>query len=76
MCGITKYTTKMIGDKKNLKIVSLNVRGMISKNKRERIFLWLKRHKVDFACLQETHCTLSKMNIFKNGWKGKCLSLV
>ena len=56
--------------KGKLKIITLNVRGMISKLKRDRIMLWLKRHNVDIVFLQETHCTSNKLNLFKNGWKG------
>ena len=56
--------------KRKLKIVSLNVRGMISKNKRDKICLWLRRHKVDIACLQETHCTKQKLETFQNSWNG------
>ena len=54
----------------NIKITTLNVRGMVSKSKREKILLWMKRHKVDIACLQETHCTKHKLSLFQNSWKG------
>ena len=52
--------------RKQIKIM----RGMISKNKRDKICLWLKRHKVDIACLQETHCTKQKLETFQNSWNG------
>ena len=43
----------------DLKIDSLNVRGLRSRHKRLKIFTWIKiKHKADFVCLQETHSTL------------------
>ena len=43
----------------DLKIVSLNVRGLRSRDKRLEIFTWIKmKHKADIVCLQETHSTL------------------
>lgn len=55
---------------KNLSIISLNVRGMINTAKRRKILIWLKRQNVDIAFLQETHCTKSRTNCFKNSWSG------
>ena len=54
---------------KQLKIITLNVRGMVTKHKRDRVMLWIKRHNIDIAFLQETHCTKSKLNVFQNSWK-------
>ena len=42
--------------------MSLNVRGIGRKEKRENVFQWLKEQKFDFYCLQEVH---SKINTAK-----------
>ncbi len=52
-----------------LKIISLNVRGLIGNNKRWKVFLWLKQQKVDITLIQETHCTVAKLSCFKLGWE-------
>ena len=41
----------------NLQIVSLNVRGLQNKNKRNRIFQYFKTKKFDIILLQETYST-------------------
>ena len=41
----------------NLKIVTLNVRGIRDKKKRLILINWLKRKKFDIVCLQETFIT-------------------
>ena len=56
---------------KSVKIMSLNVRGIISGCKRRKLFLWLSKQNVDIVLLQETHCTRSKLNGFKKSWQGK-----
>ena len=38
----------------NLQMVSLNIRGLQNKNKRNRIFQYLKKKKFDIILLQET----------------------
>ena len=40
----------------NLKIVSLNTRGLRDSIKRRRVYRFIKKHKADIALLQETHC--------------------
>ena len=53
-----------------LKLISLNVRGIIDSRKRRKVFTWFSKQKADIVCMQETHCTKSKLNSFKNSWNG------
>ena len=54
----------------NIRISTLNVRGLISKKKRDKVFMWLKNNNNGIICIQETHCTKSNLEYFKNSWKG------
>ena len=56
----------------NLKLLSLNVRGMRG-GKRHEIFTWIKRNDYDICLLQETYCTPNFVKTFKRGWKGPIL---
>ena len=38
-------------------IVTLNVNGMSENNKRNAIYYWCRKKKIDIVCLQETHST-------------------
>ena len=56
----------------DLKIVSLNVRGLRSRDKRLKIFEWIKmKHKADIVCLQETHSTLLDEKLWADEWGGE-----
>ena len=57
----------------NLKIATLNVRGLNDNLKRRRVFRYMKLHKVDVCMLQETHCTNKSETIFSNMWGNKCV---
>ena len=57
----------------NVKIVSLNTRGLGNDLKRRKIFRYMKKSKADFCMIQETHCTKKLEGIFSNEWGGKCL---
>ena len=52
----------------NLQIVSLNVRGLQNRNKRNRIFQYFKMKKFDMILLQETYSTLQD----ENEWIKEC----
>lgn len=39
----------------NLKLISLNVRGISNFNKRRTIYTWCRKQKADFIFLQEMH---------------------
>ena len=53
----------------NLKVLSLNTRGMRDGIKRRRIFRYLKREKPDVCFLQETHS--EKNHLWESEWGGK-----
>ncbi len=54
----------------DLKVCTLNVRGMRSKVKRRRLFQWFKEKQFDIILLQETYCTLDFVNTFNRDWPG------
>jgi exonuclease III len=39
----------------NIKIGSVNVRGLADPVKRRDVFLWLKEKDLDIVCLQDVH---------------------
>jgi len=55
----------------NLKIVSLNVRGLANFRKRRSIFNWCRRTKADLILLQETHSSSETEFQWQNEWGGK-----
>ena len=56
----------------NLKLVSLNVRGLRG-NKRYVIYRWIRGNKLDVCLLQETFCTKEFTDKIKRGWNGKMI---
>ena len=46
--------------------MTLNVQGLGEKLKRSKLYRIINEEKIDIACLQETHATLSKHRIWKN----------
>ena len=56
----------------NLKIISLNVRGLNNSIKRRQIFKWLHMHRQTAHCcfLQETFTTEQSINIGRPEWGG------
>ena len=54
----------------NFKLVSLNVRGIRSFEKRKAVFNWLYKCQADICFLQETYSTPEVVNIWKKQWKG------
>ena len=54
----------------DLRIITLNVRGLGSPNKRRAIFNYY-RSRCDVLCLQETHSTADCEAPWQNEWKGK-----
>ena len=55
----------------NLKIVSLNVRGLSNFRKRWSIFNWCRKSKADIILLQETHSTKALENQWRSEWGGQ-----
>ena len=56
----------------NLRICSLNARGLQNKLKRVTLFSQLKKQKYDIICLQETHVTEKDTKLWEKQWGGKC----
>jgi len=49
-------------------IVTLNVNGMSDNNKRNAIYHWCRKKKIDIVCLQETHSTDKVELKWKREW--------
>ena len=54
----------------NIKIGSLNTRGLGDLNKRRRVFNYLRQQQYDIICLQETHSTPEQEELWKKQWNG------
>ncbi len=54
----------------NLRVLTLNVRGLHDHLKRRKIFEWILDQKVDIIFLQETFCTTDLEPYLKASWKG------
>ena len=57
----------------DFKLVSLNVRGLRSINKRKALFMWLTKQKADIVFLQETYSSIEDGKFWNTQWKGKML---
>ena len=57
----------------NLKFLSVNVRGLNTKEKRLKLFNWLKYSKTDIVFLQETHFTEENESLYNFSWYGKII---
>ena len=57
----------------DFKLVSLNVRGLRSINKRKALFMWLTKQKADIVFLQETYSSIEDEKFWNTQWKGKML---
>ena len=55
----------------NFKMLSLNVRGIRSLDKRKALFNWLGKEKSDIIFLQETYSTPGVENIWKSQMEGR-----
>lgn len=56
---------------RELKCVTLNVRGLNDAEKRSSVFKWLTDVKSDIIFLQETFCREIMVPIFNNSWQGR-----
>ena len=54
----------------NLRVLSLNVRGLNDKTKRLGIYQFIKDKNIDIACLQETFCTINNQRKIDLDWNG------
>ena len=54
----------------NVKLGSLNVRGLNDHAKRHAIYTWINRNKFDIVFLQETYTCKEIEDVIKNEWEG------
>ena len=54
-----------------IKVISLNARGLRNKLKRASIFRYLKHNKYDIVCIQEAHLTKNDVPVWEKQWGGK-----
>lgn len=54
-----------------LKILSLNVRGLNKTTKRRQIFRWLHQQNSDVVYLQETYSSPQTIKLWEPEWGGK-----
>lgn len=60
-------------DFSRIKVVSFNVNGLRSEQKRRSIFNYLKYFKADIILLQETHSTCEDETVWTNEWGAKVI---
>ena len=58
----------------NFKLLSLNVRGIRSLEKRKALFIWLNKQKADIIFLQETYSSVESRIYGEPSGIGKCFS--
>ncbi len=49
---------------------TLNVRGINNKLKRRVLYNYLRKHKIDVACLQETYINNNTIHDMQKEWRG------
>lgn len=54
-----------------LQILSVNVRGLNSVEKRQKLYEWLKLYQCDVILLRETHYIEKNELKYNAGWQGK-----
>ena len=57
---------------KNIKILSMNVRGLSNSKKRSDVFNWVKSKNPSIVCFQETHSTNEIENKWQDEWGSTC----
>lgn len=60
-----------VKEKYNVKLMSINIRGLNSRKKRRNMFRWIKRQKIDICLLQETYSVHNLENIWRSEWGGQ-----
>ena len=56
-----------------IKIISLNVRGLATDVKRRDVFKWLREQKCSLYCLQDIHCKPGQIDHWTAEWGYKCI---
>ena len=64
-----------MGHNDEFNLLSLNVRGIRTFEKRKAVFIWLVNSGADIFFLQETYSTGDIENIWRKQWKGEMFSL-
>ena len=59
--------------KTNLRLISLNVRGLHDAHKRQKVFSWFRSQQADVIFLQETFCKENFAPYFNANWKGQVI---
>ena len=54
----------------DIKVLSLNVRGLHNRHKRKSLYSWIKNKGFDICFLQETFCIQNTVNKFNQFWSG------
>ena len=49
-----------------VKVISMNVRGLSNPKKRSDVFHWAKSKNISIACFQETHSTLETEKLWED----------
>ena len=65
------YTMASKKETVNFKLLSFNVRGIRSLEKRKALSIWLNKQKADIIFLQETYSSVEIENIWRTQWNGK-----
>ena len=52
-------------------VTTLNVRGLIDKQKCEKVYTWLIQQQCDIIFIQEMHCTATNVENLKKLWHGQ-----
>ena len=53
--------------------ISLNVKGIREKHKRDRIFAWSREKRADIVFLQETFSSRDVEEKWATEWNGRCI---
>lgn len=61
---------------KNIKLLSLNCRGLHDIKQTRKLFQWLDDNDYDIVCLQETYCTNTLRPKLDECWKGECFHAI
>ena len=56
----------------NINIVSMNCRGLASRDKRKEVFQYLKLNKFHICCLQDTHFATNDKDNLRKEWGNEC----
>jgi exonuclease III len=56
-----------------VKILSVNTRGLNSKEKRDKFYKWISDIKIDVIFIQETHYVEKNIFQYDCSWKGKSI---